>query len=234
MRTMRRSITSAALAMIAGAGALATHAPEARADEVSPTGKGISGGILLGAEVVTITESIAGVRNTLAYVIGGIVGAAAGGVGGYFVEQSSTNGRVPVYMLAGGLGLVIPAIVLTLNATRYMPDENATEDRAPTNGPIADPTAAGSVSVGSPGVSGTTTTPAPAPAPARAPAGGGGTTSPQAPQGPALSLVDVRAGAMRIGVPLPAVKPMWSMTEQAQYGMKQGTELRMPIFALTF
>jgi hypothetical protein len=73
---------------------------------------------LLGAEVVTIIESIAGVRPGWAYAVGAIVGAGGGGVGGYFVEQGSTDGKVPMYMLAGGLALIIPSVVLTLNATR--------------------------------------------------------------------------------------------------------------------
>ncbi|MEI7893915.1 MAG: hypothetical protein WCI05_12550 [Myxococcales bacterium] len=111
----------------------------AQAQEVSPKGKGIAGGALLGAEVVTMVESFIGIRKGWLYVVGAVVGAGGGGVGGYFVEQASSDGRAPVYMLAGGLALVIPALVLTLNATRYMPDEMATEDRAPTNAPPADP-----------------------------------------------------------------------------------------------
>ena len=43
---------------------------QARADEVSPDAKGIVGGALLGAEIVTMTESIAGARPGWAYAIG--------------------------------------------------------------------------------------------------------------------------------------------------------------------
>jgi hypothetical protein len=241
-----------ATAAIVGASSLVVHAPVAHAaepGEVSPKGKGIVGGALLGGEVVTIVEAIAGVKPTWAYLVGAGVGAIGGGIGGYFVEQGSTDGRVPVYMLAGGLGLLIPALVLSLNATRYMPSEDATEDRAPTNAPIADPGAAGGSAVGGGGASNTTPpsmtppaggagtpspqTPAPSPAttpatPTPPPAGGGG-----APAIP-LSLFQMQGGAMRVGVPVPEVRPMYSMSELKQYGMAQQTEVRMPLVRVTF
>jgi hypothetical protein len=240
MRTTARRLSSAVLAALtatAATTAITTYAPSAHADEVSPTGKGIVGGALLGAEVVVITESIFNVRNEWAYVIGGSVGAIGGGIGGHFVENASSNGRAPVYMLAGGLALVIPAVVLALNATRYMPDENATEDRAPTNGGDANPGTSGGGAnltitpngVDAGGSTNTTTTPT------SGGSGGGGTTTTPPPQAPALSLFDVRGGqGLRLGIPVPTMKPMVSLSEQAQYGMKQGTELRMPVFALTF
>jgi len=214
-------------------------ASPAHADEVSPKGKGITGGALLGAEVVTIVESLIGVRNGWAYIGGAAAGAIGGGIGGYFVEQGSSDGRVPVYMLAGGLALVIPAVVLTLNATRYMPDETATEDKgAPTEGPPADPGRAGGSAVsptgGTPGVSAPpppvspppSTPPTPAPPPQARP-----------PIPDALLHLDVdpthRAG-VRMGVPVPTVKPMWSSAEQKQYGFAQGTEMRLPVVKVSF
>src|SRR5258708_27268259 len=135
-----------AAATLLGATVLTGSAGDAHADTVSPTGKGIAGGALLGGEVVTIVEALAGARPVWAYGVGFLVGAGGGGVGGFFIEQSSTDGRVPTYMLAGGLALVIPAIVLTLNATRYLPEEGATEDRAPT-GPAPEPGTPGGSSV---------------------------------------------------------------------------------------
>jgi hypothetical protein len=222
-KLLRRSV-AAATAGVLGLTVMTAYAPDARADTVSPTGKGIVGGALLGGEVVMIIESIAGVRAGWAYLVGGGVGAIGGGIGGYFVEKGSTDGRVPVYMLAGGLALVIPAIVLTLNATRYMPDESATEDTAPT-GPAAEPGAAG----GSP-VQGTSpaATPPPAPAPSTPPP-----ASPGPPHVP-LSLLDVHEGSLRMGVPVPNVKPMWSTAQMKEYGLQQGTELHMPVFSATF
>ena len=155
MRSARRGFRPA-LAVAAGAlvvTAIAVPARDARADEVLPTGKGITGGALMGAESVTIVASIAGLRTGWVYGVAAAVGAAGGGVGGYFVEQGSTDGVAPTAMLAGGLALIIPALVLYLNGTRYQPEEGAAEDRVPA-GPPAEP--------GVPGAGVTTAPPSPA------------------------------------------------------------------------
>jgi hypothetical protein len=234
----RKKIIGAVTALAVGAATLTTHVPTAHADEVSPTGKGIVGGALLGAEIVMMPMAIFDVRSPWAYVIGGGLGAVGGGVGGYFIESASfsSDGRVPVYMLAGGMALIIPTIVLTLNATRYRPSEGATEDSAPTNGPPADPgKAGGSVVVGAPPAGGGSTTPTPAPAPTTPPGGGGAPSAPQ-------SLIDVWApqGApsesksVRVGVPIPDVRSAYSMAEQKKLGVPAQTELRMPLLKVTF
>ena len=211
--------------------AVASHAPNARADEttISPTGKGIAGGALLGAEAVTIVESIANVRSPWAYVIGAVVGGGGGAVGGWAVEQNSSDGKAPVLMLAGGLGLIIPAVVLTLNATRYIPSETVVEDHAPTNGPQANPGVPSGTAVSPPASAAPSAAP-PAPAstaPTATPPTGGGTTPP-------LSLFDMQRGTMRLGVPVPEVRPLFSMSELRQYGLAQQTEVRMPLVKIAF
>ncbi|HEY2510665.1 MAG TPA: hypothetical protein VGI39_07410 [Polyangiaceae bacterium] len=237
-RTPRSLSTAKLAAAVLALAAVASYAPESRADEtsISPTGKGVAGGALLGAEAVTIVESIANVRSPWAYVIGAVVGAGGGAVGGYFVEQNSSDGKAPVFMLAGGIGLIIPAVVLTLNATRYIPSETVVEDHAPTNGPIANPGAPTGNSV-SPATTGVAPQSAPAPAPVQpttpaatppAPGGGGGGTAPP------LSLFDVQHGTMRLGVPIPEVRPLFSMSELRQYGLAQQTEVRMPLVKIAF
>jgi len=140
-------------------------------------------------------------------------------------------------MLAVGVGLVIPALVLSLNQMRYQPSENATEDHAPTNAPPADPgLPSGSAVTPAPTTpSPTTPTAAPpavtappaAPAAVPPPAGGGG-------KPPALSLLDMNGGSMRIGVPVPEVRPLYSMSELRQFGMAQQTEVRMPLVKIAF
>ena len=57
--TLKRFTAAATAAVLAGT-SLVAFAPEAHAEEVNPRGKGIVGGALLGAEVVTITESFIG------------------------------------------------------------------------------------------------------------------------------------------------------------------------------
>ncbi len=250
-RSVGRSAGALATAALVGLTSLVGYVPTAQANgpnEVSSSGKGIVGGALLGGEVVTIVESFANVKPMWAYGLGFGLGAVAGGVGGYFVEQASSDGRAPMYMLAGGLGLLIPAIVLTLNATRYQPTADLTEDRAPTNVPPADPGAIGPSPMGAGGSQNTTPPSVSPPA-----AGGSGTPSPEAPattpspaappaapSGPAappmipLSLFDVRNGALRLGLPVPEVRPMYSMAELKQLGIQQQTEFRMPLMKVTF
>jgi hypothetical protein len=224
-----------ALSAIFAVSAVSAPCGVARADtgSVSPDGKGIVGGALLGADVVTIVEGIAGVRQPWAYIVGAVVGAAGGGIGGHFVENGSTDGRAPIYMLAGGLALIIPAVVLSLNATRYQPDQAATDDNAPT-GPAAEPGAPGGSMVNAPNVPPppAATTPAPPP-PLPPPAAAPPAPSPP-PTPPPQSLFDIHHGSFRLGVPLPDVRPVFSMAEQRQYGLHAETELRMPMLHMTF
>ena len=231
MRTRIYKTKAGALATALAIGALTLtgNVTPAHADEVKSGGRGVVGGALLGGEVVMITEALFHVESGWAYAIGGGLGAIGGGIGGYFVEQGSTNGRVPVYMLAGGLALIIPTLVLTLNATRYHPAENVSEDHAPTNSSPADPGKVGG-SVIAPGSS----------SPAAAAPGPGASPAPASPgpPGPPLSLFDVwttpDASSIRIGVPVPEVRQMYSMAEQKKYGVPAQTELRMPLLRLTF
>ena len=220
-----------ATAALFGVTALVAPFRQARADEVSPTGKGIVGGGLLGAEAVTIVESLIGVRSGWAYVLGGVIGAGGGAVGGYFVEQNSSDGKAPMYMLAGGMALVIPAIVLSLDATRYRPEAGAGEDNVPT-GPAAEPGIPGG-SVVSPGAG-----PA-APSPAAAPAAPPAAAPTPAPAPPPQSLFDVRLldqkRDFRLGVPVPAVVPLFSATEAKTYGLtRNDAEFKMPLLHVAF
>ena len=217
-----------------GATALVAHAPQARADEIAGTPKGIVGGAFLGAEVVMIPMGIAGVRPAWAYAVFPALGAIGGGIGGFFLDQyydntqkaGSTNPQSAygsTFLLAGGMALIIPAIVLMLNATRYHPSSEATEDHAPTNvGPEANPGRTGGSSV----APGAETTPPPPP-----PSGGsGGGQPPYIP----LSLVDVHDGSIRMGIPVPEVRNTYSMREVKELGVRQATELRVPVFKLAF
>jgi hypothetical protein len=199
---------------------------------VSPDGKGIVGGALLGAEVVTMVEAVAGVRPPWAYIVGAVVGGGGGAVAGHFVENGSNDGRAPMYMLAGGLALIIPAIVLTLNATRYQPDEGASEDNAPT-GPAAEPGAPGGSIVNAPNLPPPTPQPQPQSPPLPPPAAPP-PAPPPPPTTPPQSLFDIQGGSLRLGIPLPDIRPVFSMAEQRQYGLHAETELRMPMVHMTF
>src|SRR5690349_12725881 len=95
--------------------------------EVSPTGKGVVGGALLGGELVMSVEAAFEVQPAWAYILGGVAGAAGGGIGGHFVEQQSSP-RVPMLMLAGGVAFAIPTVVAVLAATAYTPPAGYLQD----------------------------------------------------------------------------------------------------------
>ena len=228
----------------------------AHAEDVSTTGKGVVGGTLLGAEIVLASEAAFKVQPTWAYLVGGLGGAAAGGVGGYFIEQSASP-KTTMLILAGGMALAIPTTVAVLSATAYEPPASYTQDRAPSDEPVAEP----------PQPSGA---PTPAPSPASAPA----TTSPSgneviAPPPPVVSpppaatpatptgslprsrshahrtlpldyhlsppaLIGVSSQALTVGVPAVEVRNVYSRNELAMYGVNQATELRVPVLNLLF
>lgn len=189
----------------------------ARAEEpgISPTGKGITGGALLGGEVVMAVEAAAGVQNKWMYLAGGLGGAAVGGVGGYFVEGMDSP-KPSYYLLAAGMALVIPTTVAVLQATSYKPPPDYQEDNPgydTTPLPEAAP-------------EGTTVTP---PSGATAPA-----TTSAAPRPISTSLVALNPGELRLSVPAIAVLPMYSPSEVATYGVEQKAEVRVPVFEATF
>jgi len=249
---LRKRGIALALACVTAGTAIVGAPRTAHAEEVSPDGKGIAGGALIGAELVVFIEALAGVRSGTAYALGAAGGAVAGGAGGFGIEKAVDDGRAPVYLLAGGLALVIPALVVALDATRFRPNEGAREDK-PADLPPSDPgKPGGSAVVGAepkapatpaPTPGGTTppgATPAPAPAtPPPAGGGGGGTQAPQArapqhaPQGPS-SLFNYKGG-FYMGVPVPEVRPSLSASERNKLGVQNpGSELRFPVVNLTF
>jgi hypothetical protein len=223
---------------------LAASGDARAAGPVSPTGKGIVGGALLGGEVVTITMGAIGLEKGWPYFVFGGVGMVGGGVGGYFLEQktkgtttgtgstATTTGGTPepaLYMLAGGLALVIPALIISLNATAYKPPESDRTEPA-ANEPAKDGPKVAPPAAAPPGAG-------PAPAPP--------TTSrdrkktrgrrdlaglPHIP----VSLLDVYHGKVALGLPAFELKPLYTHQEVAQYGVAQGTEVKFPVFKAMF
>lgn len=235
VQTIRFFRTAALVGVLAGASAL-LGARTVRADEpgINPTGKGITGGVLLGAELVTTVEAAAGVRPPWAYFIGIAVGGGGGAAAGYFVEQGS-DPRPAYYMMAAGMALFIPATVAVLQATSYKAPAEYTEDR-----PGHDTTPATEPPRPAP-PSGETTPETPAPAKPEAPA----PTKPETPGGPStkadpsrthlpVSLVDLHQGTWRLGLPLVEVRPMYSVAEVRKYGVEQRMEIRLPLLQATF
>jgi hypothetical protein len=233
-----------AAALLAGVSLVALPAS---AEPVTATGKGITGGVLLGAELGMLPQGLAGVDKWWTYLLGGGVGAVAGGVGGYFVETKLTSAAPSLYMLAGGMALIIPTVVVTLNATAYSPEaeegETVSEDSTSevSEATPDSPTEAAPGDAAPPAGA----SPAPAAPPAAAPLPG----AMPAPAPQSKRLLRRRptfetavlgfdfsgaALAVRPGIPAVEVKPLYDAREVAQYGVAPGTQVTIPALSGRF
>jgi len=109
--------------------ALSAGAGEAHADSKNRA-KGITGGVLMGSEVVLITEAALGVEPAWLYVVGGIAGAGGGGVAGYYIG-GSVSPKPSSFLLAGSIALIIPALIAVVSATQFQPPDTYKQDTSP-------------------------------------------------------------------------------------------------------
>ncbi|MEP7049184.1 MAG: hypothetical protein ABJB12_02475 [Pseudomonadota bacterium] len=245
MRTQSLFLATLTLATLS----LAPLAAHAETTEVSTTGKGVVGGTLLGAEAVLTVEAAFKVQPTWAYVVGGLGGGAAGGVGGYFIERNASP-RTTLFMLAGGMALMIPVTVAVLSATAYEPPASYTQDRAPADEPIAEPPQPAAAPTLAPASPATTTSPAgtevTAPPPVTAPPAAAPTSSlhhHKASKRRTLpldyhlsppALIGVSSEALTLGVPAIELRDVYSRNEIAMFGVTQATEVRVPVLNFLF
>lgn len=221
-----------ALALSLGALVTTSSGDASAAAEVSGTGKGIAGGALLGGEVGFLGLAAAGAQQSWLYYTLPPVLAIGGGVGGYFIEKSASP-EVPLYMLAGGMALVIPTVVITLSVTSYRPgsEDSTPSDASPAEGSGTVTVGGGSAGASVGGGAGSTST-APATGPAKHKPS---PTSMRLPPTRSFALVSYDTlGALRVGVPAVALKPAYSTTELAQFGLAQRYEVHAPIVDVTF
>lgn len=244
---MRTAVVLVSLAGVFGAVSLGSprEAQAQTVNAVSPTGKGIAGCALLGGEAVMLIEAAAGARPTWAYLVGGGLGAIAGGLGGYFLEQAAegdtTLTGITVGTLVVGLGLIIPTTIATIGATAYSPErDQPAEDNAPATGPLDESTTAPAAApAGAPAGA--------APAAAPAPGATSGTTSdilPPARRSPRqlaarpafrpTGLLDMGPGGLSLAVPAIHVGANLTVQEVRQYGLTAVSELRIPLLSGTF
>jgi hypothetical protein len=205
-------------------------APAAHAvgeEEASATGKGITGGALLGAEAVMLVEAALDVKPAWAYIVGGLAGAVGGGVGGYFAEQGD-DPRLSLFLLAGGMTLAIPTTVAVLSTTAYDPPADYVQDRAPEDEPVAEPPRP-SESGAEPAPSGEAPPPT-SRAPVRRSTKTVALYRPYAPP----ALVGLTPDALTLGIPAVEVRGAYSRREMFQYGVSQETEVRVPVVNFAF
>lgn len=221
----------AAVGFLAACGAAAAfllapgtaRAQDAAVSSVSVDAKGVVGGALLGAEVVDLTIGIIGVNRAWPYIVFGAAGAVGGGIGGYFVEQETRDTpEAALYMLAGGMALVIPTVIVSLNATMYKPPEgtSTTTVEPADNQPAQSPSQ----------IQAPMPTQLPPPAQTRL-----RLRSPsELREHVSFSLVDVHRGSLALSVPALQIRPLYSPREMWTYGVQQGTEVRLPLFQASF
>jgi hypothetical protein len=203
--------TAACLCLVTG------RASATGQDQATSTGKGVVGLGLLGAEVVLVGEAAFGVKPAWMYYAGGGVGAIGGGIAGYYLE-GGMDPRLSMFLLAGGMALVIPTTVAVLSATAYEPPANYVED-APPDEEFFDPPEEH-----------TTTTSAPAPADAALPAR-------HAPTGAlalAPGLFDYRLGYLTLSVPQLEIRDLYTQDELHEFGTRQETEVEVRVVSVVF
>jgi hypothetical protein len=87
--------------------------------------KGVIGLGMIGAELGFVLPAAFGMKAWWGYLVFPLIGAAGGGVAGYFaLEQNGGHPEVAVAMLVTGVALVIPALVFTVARTSYNADED--------------------------------------------------------------------------------------------------------------
>ena len=212
------------VAMLAAAAILACAGTARAQDESAPVsakGKGIAGGGLLGAEVALLTEALLGVQPTWAYLVGGVGGAGVGAFGGYYAERAE-SAKPALYLLAGGMALVIPTAVAVLSVTAYQPPADYTEDQAPeAEEPDAEP-------------------PQPESGDDEFGMRGGGRSGKHAEylhiHRPfrVPPLVSLAAGSLSVGVPALELRDAFTQRELFEYGLNQTTEVRLELFGAAF
>jgi hypothetical protein len=125
-------MTALAVAM-ALVGVTSTPSSARAQDPVVETGSGISavpkgtiGMGLIGAELGFAIPALAGLDDWYWYVIFPTIGAAGGAVAGWFVADKPGRQNASVALLATGIALILPTMVLTAWKTSYSPDEHET------------------------------------------------------------------------------------------------------------
>lgn len=171
---------------------------------------------LVGAEVGLVIPALAGMDDAWPYIVFPVVGAGGGAVAGYFLLDQPGHTEAGVITLAAGMLLIVPTIVATLALTAYDPESDFPDDdgfQAPDDEDAAE-----------------------APAPNVGPDAAeqeAGTGSSDLQAGVGLLRVGSN-GKLMVGAPGLSIAPVYSLTEQRQFGAPAATSLRVPVFSGAF
>lgn len=216
--------------------------------KLDATGVGVSGGVIVGAELVAAVEAIIGVEKLWPYLVFPAIGGAGGGVGGYYLENASPEGAVA--LLVSGLALVVPTLIGVTAARAYDPEKEKSniedeggaavfsfeknpeetalppEPESTTTDVEAKPEGAPD-NLPPPGTDAAPgeTAPAPAPAPETPPAG---ESEPPKGSGGALLFMSSR-GEMRLGMPIIDIRPAVVAGGALDGRTRTGIEILVPL-----
>lgn len=190
------------------AAAIVMAAPRAQAgtggEEVDAMGKGLVGMMLLSGELVLSIEALAGVKNPWALAIPTVVAAGGGAVGGYFIDKNVNNDGLSVGLLAGGLALFFPSIIIAVAKTRFVAEKDLAENVSVT---VTDEEEDED---------------APPPPP------------PEAEGGESAAMIQVAPGHVAVSVPALQVQGLYSDDELMTLARSQGVEYRLSVVHVAF
>jgi len=202
-KVQRTRVTAAAVALGMASFVMAERPAHAEGP-VTATGKGIAGLAIIGGAATATTMGIVGVEKRWAYLVFPPLVAVGAGIGGYFMEQSAPV-EVSTYILGAGMALIIPTIIVSLNATVYkVPDDYPNDPSKKT--PASEPPRPGARVEHS------------------------GLRVGYVPR----SLVDFDRGGLAIGLPPVQVRNSFSTDELAKFGVAQVREVHLPLFHASF
>jgi hypothetical protein len=236
---LAHSLAMVAAASVATLGFARVAEAQQETAPVEATGKGITGGALLGAEAALLTEALLDVQPAWAYVVGGAMGAGVGGFGGYYAERAATA-KLSLYLLAGGMALAIPTTVAVLSVTAYEPPADYTEDQGPEEGePVAEPPEPENEAVEVGDVARRKNPGRRRPLSqerrqSRSPSTGKGQYLQARTPAPPVSLVGICGGQLTLSVPDLQVLEVFNRRELFEYGLSPATEVRIGVLAGVF
>lgn len=202
LKVQRTRVMAAAVALGMASFVMAERPVHAEGP-VSPTGKGTAGMAIIGGAVTATTMGLVGVEKRWAYLVFPPLVALGAGIGGYFMEQEAPV-EVSTYLLGAGMALIIPTVIVSLNATAYKAPDDYPNDPSKKTPAAESPRPAArlqdSFRMG------------------------------HLPR----SLVDLHRGALAIALPPVQVRNAFSTDEIAKFGVVQAREVHVPLFHASF